>query len=262
MVTKTICRALCVLILPLALLNADALTQVVGQEVPSYRKSLPFAAGPAPENYDNLRTWLSHVDSSTPGKELAFGAKLTPDSFSRIKHDCPIFFPPLEKGAIVPVCGYLYRVSKLEQRSPLKGTRGSDYMLLQKVKDEDLADDLRVQNDSYAVPLGSAESPACIFVQTFQIAVLRIEARMNKRQEMVAQMSVRRAPAYFLKDQETADVRRNDILVINSQGFKVRNIVPFSATSGAIGWVELASTPIPKEDLAKQRSVVYPERSK
>lgn len=216
---------------------------------------LTFTAGRAPTDSGNFSTWMDYAEK-LEGKLTAFGAFALPHRETGRRGDPGISFPPMVEGNIVPVAGHLYRVRKIFDIGLAKGTQGRDSMVMEWLNPKDAPDMLSVQTESFVIPLRGKDSNGGASKHGTSFWVDRIE---DADQPPIATVGILggisiNAP----KPQERARVRKGHILLVGDEGFQVLNVVPQNAKTGAIGWVELDSSPIPEVELKKHKSVVRP----
>lgn len=154
-----------------------------------------------------------------------------------------ISYPPLAEKKIIPVFGYLCRVEMV---------LGDDSQFQKEIKvkevpKKDLPPGLTLQRDSFVIPLKGR-----IFIFDDYIYLEKVEGKPD--QGAIAHL----ANKGRIKEEVlgTAKVKVGDILEINGFGLKVINVVPPNQNTGVIGWMEMDSLVIQKDNLKNQKGPI------
>jgi hypothetical protein len=196
---------------------------------------------------------------------LAVGATFMGERY----YDYPVGYSPLLKGDIVPVYGYLYRVTDVGAvTDPISG-RKTYGLLLDWIKGENVPPGIALRPDSVAVPLQRHKPGGWVLLIGYmtrrnyvRVVLEAIEPVEGDTKAFMARVSQNEHPGV---DQggnaPTAKVREGDILMVEGKskegigyadGYLVRRIVPPDETTGVIGWLELAPRPVDEKELKKQ----------
>lgn len=220
-------------------------------------------AGGGPQRDTAITTHMYTGVELIDGQPVAFGANATPNFLSLRTNDYHVYFPPLRKDDIVPLFGFLYRVTELRNNTILKGSKNTDVVVLEWIKDEDAPGKVRLRSDSFLVPLRQGQSAGHVLMNNTYVTADKIVARKNEPKYAPWAFVYVTAPLEAsLPNPPRAIINEGDVLVVGDKGFKVRSIVPRDSETKLIGWIDFDSTPIPLNELAKHKAVVRPEPSK
>ncbi|MFQ5733787.1 MAG: hypothetical protein ACE5KM_17760 [Planctomycetaceae bacterium] len=142
-------------------------------------------------------------------------------------------FANFSKGDIVPLFGYLYRVT---------GTKGH---VLKWIPDDVAPKELRVRYDSKCIPLrrggvGLVRAPfSGRLPNNARLDLIGLEVierrKTGGRSTNVAKLWLR----YTRRRDKKIEVRTGDVLTFGARKWIIRNIVPRDEKRGSIGWVEI-----------------------
>lgn len=239
-----------------------------------------FRSGPGFETRLDSFQWVK-------GNLFVFGAAIRPGMPNKWQPNYDwICFPPLQKGDILPIYGYMYRVTDLDNGLEVSW-----------IPEKFLPPNIKMDPTSITIPLRYMDSGGAIKKERCQhslekIQVLILEGVIPSEKENespVAQLvtgwhmgnphmrtKVERININELiaaQKKATAQIRINDVVVMDQQGeeiFKkekkreprghlVRSIVPRQPAKGIIGWIELDPTPIVGAELEKHPRLVRPQ---
>ena len=195
---------------------------------------------------DTAGIWMYALKNTDKGYRVRVRYSHAQILKGRAKNADELFLPYLEKGDIVPLVGFVYRVAET----------GSAGVRFQWIPNKELPDGLQaVQPDSLILPGGMPEEIGYTSFQNVGSLSLAAIARKkeNGREMLQATLELRGGDLMG-----TATVKVGDIIIVGDEGgFVVRSIVPRNEKTKVIGWVELSSKPIPEADLIKEKKPYY-----
>lgn len=167
----------------------------------------------------------------------------------------------LHNDDLVPVLGYVYRVKSMKQGHSGRFEYGHEVTFVW-VPDSDLPRGLALGKDPVVVTLLGSNG-----VNKHALMATRIDSAHEKGsrpQAASAQLLITGPPPEEPRGKAgtggTAKVTIGDVLLLGDLGYKVRNIVPKSDKTKAIGWVEFEPDSIKKANLDRDKvPYVVPE---
>lgn len=228
---------------------------VAAAEPPQELKKIAFPSGEEERQQKaihNLRTGIRVVQGSA-----AVGAGATGGKAERVE------FPPLHQGNILPVNGYLYRVTAV-CRLTRGNRRPNDFMVIEWLNDQQAPPGITLRPDSITIPLRDAKASehaqgGKILFGSRVWTLEKITPPARAGESCAARLNLFGPFREGQEENKVATVRPNDVLVYDSRGYLIRNIVPANATTGVIGWVELDPRPLTGAELAKAARTVRPQ---
>lgn len=167
----------------------------------------------------------------------------------------------LRNDDLVPVLGYVYRVKSMKQGQNGRFKFGHEVTLVW-VPDSDLPRGLALGKDPVVVTLLGSNG-----VNKYALMATRIDPADEKGAKdrvVSAQLLITgpppEEPTGKAGTSGKAKVTIGDVLLLGDLGYKVRNIVPKSDKTKAIGWVEFEPDSIKKANLDRDKvPYVVPE---
>ena len=212
---------------------------------PRVEGQIVFRAGWAParapgfgSGFGQCQTYLGSVSPNKDGVLEAFGVQawMIPRGTLWVIVD----YPRLRMDDIVPVFGQLSRVTEIYDRGRPKGSEGKDWMVMLKADEKNLPPGLTFNDRCVVVPLSRDGLGSTGFnLNNTRMLLTKIEpATADDKRGPVAEIKLfdhAKTPS-----ETVLKLRRDDMLTIRNNSFRVLNVIPRDEKTHVIGWIELA----------------------
>lgn len=188
-------------------------------------------------------TWMANAYEDANGKPWATGV------LAYQRAGPAVHYPLLAQGDILPMFGFLYRVTSIIDHGP-EAWKVERYLIkLKWIKPEDWPPGVTIQPDSVTIPLRQREEGRADLYGAFVYVEAIEPSKADSHGGPVAEIRV--VPSSSQAEATTVRVGPGDLLQIRpvhfQVRFRVRNVVPRDEKQSVIGWVELDPKPLQNE---------------